>query len=507
MAAVHADSECVTFTGDGARASYGQVADADRRLARALQRLGVGPGDPVGTFMWNDQEHLEAYFAVPCMGCCTHQHPPGTRALVFVANHAKIASSSSIRRSPPCSRRWPLSCRPSRRGSSSATAASAPPTRPARPRYHDLLAAEEAGFAPPRGSPPPACATRAAPRATRRASCTRTARRTCTPRGVHAERPGARAARPGPGDRPAVPRQRLGSPYAAFLSALRLMPGATSRPSRSPGSSPPSGRRCRPRCRRCGPTSTATATTTISTCRPCASSSAAAPPCASLMERFQERDGLRLIQGWGMTEMSGRCGRSPRPTPRRGASRRWTGAPRRAASSRASSSASSATTVRSSLGRQRRRGDRGPRAVDHRRTGRTRRPRSSTTGGCARATSAPSRRTATCRSPTGPRTSSSQGGEWISSVELENAHGPPRRRGPRHRHPDPVGRTAAGVRRRRRRDRPDRARQFLTGYVAKWQVPENWAFVDVIPKTSVGKFDKKALRTQHEEGDLAPRRV
>jgi fatty-acyl-CoA synthase len=43
--------------------------------------------------------------------------------------------------------------------------------------------------------------------------------------------------------------------------------------------------------------------------------------------------------------------------------------------------------------------------------------------------------------------------------------------------------------------------------VAKWQVPENWAFVDVIPKTSVGKFDKKALRTQHEKGDLAPRRV
>jgi acyl-CoA synthetase (AMP-forming)/AMP-acid ligase II len=31
--------------------------------------------------------------------------------------------------------------------------------------------------------------------------------------------------------------------------------------------------------------------------------------------------------------------------------------------------------------------------------------------------------------------------------------------------------------------------------------------VDVIPKTSVGKFDKKALRNRYEEGDLAPRRV
>ena len=52
-----------------------------------------------------------------------------------------------------------------------------------------------------------------------------------------------------------------------------------------------------------------------------------------------------------------------------------------------------------------------------------------------------------------------------------------------------------------------RLQQFLTGRLAKWQVPENWAFVDGIPKTSVGKFDKKALRMLYETGELAPSRV
>ncbi|HLY83608.1 MAG TPA: AMP-binding protein, partial [Acidimicrobiales bacterium] len=88
---VHAASQCVTFTGDGAqRASYRQVADNADRLAAALKGLGVEPGDPVGTFMWNDQEHLEAYFAVPCMGAVLHTLNIRLSAeqLVYVVNHA-----------------------------------------------------------------------------------------------------------------------------------------------------------------------------------------------------------------------------------------------------------------------------------------------------------------------------------------------------------------------------------------------------------------------------------
>ncbi|HLY82365.1 MAG TPA: hypothetical protein VKQ71_05235, partial [Acidimicrobiales bacterium] len=54
---------------------------------------------------------------------------------------------------------------------------------------------------------------------------------------------------------------------------------------------------------------------------------------------------------------------------------------------------------------------------------------------------------------------------------------------------------------------PGELKQFLAEHVAKWQVPENWAFVDEIPKTSVGKFDKKTLRARYEKGDLTPDRV
>jgi non-ribosomal peptide synthetase component E (peptide arylation enzyme) len=43
--------------------------------------------------------------------------------------------------------------------------------------------------------------------------------------------------------------------------------------------------------------------------------------------------------------------------------------------------------------------------------------------------------------------------------------------------------------------------------VARWQVPENWTFVAEIPKTAVGKFDKKVLRTRLADGELEVERV
>jgi fatty-acyl-CoA synthase len=65
-----ADSEVVTLKGEGdvRRARYPDVAVRADRLASALSKLGIGQGDRVGTFMWNNQEHFEAYLAVPCMG-------------------------------------------------------------------------------------------------------------------------------------------------------------------------------------------------------------------------------------------------------------------------------------------------------------------------------------------------------------------------------------------------------------------------------------------------------
>ncbi|HLY83114.1 MAG TPA: fatty acid--CoA ligase, partial [Acidimicrobiales bacterium] len=45
-------------------------------------------------------------------------------------------------------------------------------------------------------------------------------------------------------------------------------------------------------------------------------------------------------------------------------------------------------------------------------------------------------------------------------------------------------------------------RAWLSSRVASWWLPERWAFVAEIPKTSVGKFDKKALRARQHDGEL-----
>ncbi len=50
---------------------------------------------------------------------------------------------------------------------------------------------------------------------------------------------------------------------------------------------------------------------------------------------------------------------------------------------------------------------------------------------------------------------------------------------------------------------PANLRDFLDGKVAKWWLPERWCFISEVPKTSVGKFDKKRLRSLHAEGELA----
>jgi fatty-acyl-CoA synthase len=54
------------------RENYGAFAERVRRLASALQRLGLRPGDRVATLMWNHYAHLEAYFAIPCAGGVLH---------------------------------------------------------------------------------------------------------------------------------------------------------------------------------------------------------------------------------------------------------------------------------------------------------------------------------------------------------------------------------------------------------------------------------------------------
>jgi fatty-acyl-CoA synthase len=99
------------------------------------------------------------------------------------------------------------------------------------------------------------------------------------------------------------------------------------------------------------------------------------------------------------------------------------------------------------------------------------------------------------------------GGEWISSVELENhlmAH-------PAVREASVVGipderwgerPLASVVIRDGASATPEELRTFLADRVAHWQLPERWAFIDEVPKTSVGKFDKKVLRARYADGAL-----
>ena len=102
------------------------------------------------------------------------------------------------------------------------------------------------------------------------------------------------------------------------------------------------------------------------------------------------------------------------------------------------------------------------------------------------------------------------GGEWISSVELENEL---------MSHPDVVEAAVIAKPDERWSERPlccvvlrDGAQagpqeltEHLRDRVAKWWLPDEFAFVPEIPKTSVGKFDKKVLRGQLAEGRLEGR--
>ena len=72
-ARMHPKKTVTTKTADGLRvASYGELIERARRLITALQQLGVKPDDRVATYCWNHQAHLETYVAVPCMGSILH---------------------------------------------------------------------------------------------------------------------------------------------------------------------------------------------------------------------------------------------------------------------------------------------------------------------------------------------------------------------------------------------------------------------------------------------------
>jgi fatty-acyl-CoA synthase len=88
----HADTEIVTRMIEGAIHRY-TYADAERRtkqLARALLRLGIRPGDRIATLAWNTHRHFELYYGISGIGAVCHTINPRLfdEQIVYIVNHA-----------------------------------------------------------------------------------------------------------------------------------------------------------------------------------------------------------------------------------------------------------------------------------------------------------------------------------------------------------------------------------------------------------------------------------
>jgi fatty-acyl-CoA synthase len=72
------------------RSTYGEFHRRTQKLANALTRLGVKPGERVATLAWNHGRHLEAYFAVPLCGGVLHTLNPrlSVQDIAYIINHA-----------------------------------------------------------------------------------------------------------------------------------------------------------------------------------------------------------------------------------------------------------------------------------------------------------------------------------------------------------------------------------------------------------------------------------
>jgi len=89
----HGDTEVVSVTVDDPRhrTHLREVFRRARKLANALTRAGIGLGDRVGTLAWNDYRHLELYYGVSCMGAVLHTVNPRLfpEQVAYIVNHAR----------------------------------------------------------------------------------------------------------------------------------------------------------------------------------------------------------------------------------------------------------------------------------------------------------------------------------------------------------------------------------------------------------------------------------
>jgi len=89
----HSKTEIVTRTVEGPvhRYTYADAAARSKQLANALTRLGVELGDRVGTLAWNTHRHFECYYGVSGLGAVLHTINPRLfpEQIVYIANHAE----------------------------------------------------------------------------------------------------------------------------------------------------------------------------------------------------------------------------------------------------------------------------------------------------------------------------------------------------------------------------------------------------------------------------------
>jgi fatty-acyl-CoA synthase len=509
--------EVVTLTDEGiTRASHGEVVARIDRLARALATLGVRRGERVGTFAWNSQRHFECYLAIPCIGAVLH--PINLRLfpeqIAYVINHAEdriVFVGDSL--APLLA---PLA--PALEGVEHFVVMGDGPTGdlPRVLRYEELLAA--AGEGVPEY---PQLDEREA------AALCYTSGTTGNPKGVLYSHRSTTLHSAGVlmsgslgvgfDDRillvvPMFHVNAWGLPYAAALGGSTLvLPGRFL--TAEPLAKLIEGERCTTMA--CVPTIYADLLRYADAQHPdlsslqCAICGGATMPLA-LAQAFQERHGVPLLHAWGMTETSPMCTVAHAP-PGLDADEEWA---IRATQGRAvpfvelrlvDDAGEEVAWDGSSTGEIEVRGpwiasayykEDDPEKFDR---GWLR------TGDIAHLDPA-GRVTITDRS----KDVIKSGGEWISSVELENqlmAH--------------PAVREAAVI------AAPDEhwgerplacvvleqgavasaaeLVEHLRGRVVKWWLPEEFAFVSEVPKTSVGKFDKKRLRAALAEGRLEGR--